>query len=158
MSDFAQEDEDLELIALNTNYAKLVKRGRSKPPAPAKPETDLASYKINLRTLAGGLAANRVKTVFMTQQSTWNSSVDPGTREWHWMLFGHREEEMDEALSSYNEAMKEVAAERSVPLFDTAAKLPKSLTYFYDDVHFNVQGSQKAGEELATFISETLLK
>ena len=97
----------------------------------------------------------------MTQASSWNSDVDPNISDWHWMLyrFGvtYREDPMDRGLESYNDAMRELAEEHSVPVYDLARSLPKSSAYFYDDVHFNVGGAATAGEGLASFILEKQL-
>jgi hypothetical protein len=48
--------------------------------------------------------------------------------------------------------MREVAQERHVPLYDLARTLAKSSEYFYDDLHFNVQGARVAGTGLASFL------
>jgi lysophospholipase L1-like esterase len=69
----------------------------------------------------------------------------------------YREDFMDEALESYNDVMRAIAEEHSVPVYDLARSLPKSSDYFYDDVHFNVEGAATAGEGLASFILEKQL-
>jgi hypothetical protein len=97
----------------------------------------------------------------MTQQSTWNSPVDPEARKWHWMRYRggvtYREDLMDAALESLNDAMRSVAADFDVPLFDLASAVPKSLDYFYDDCHFNTAGADTVGHLLATFLLENSL-
>jgi lysophospholipase L1-like esterase len=96
--------------------------------------------------------------ILITQQTTWNSSIDPEAQNWHWQLFRdgvtYREDYMDEALESLNDAMRQIALEHAVPLYDLAKVMPKSLEYFYDDVHFNVKGARTAGTHLAAFILE----
>jgi len=53
--------------------------------------------------------------------------------------------------------MRQIAIEHAVPLYDLAKLMPKSLEYFYDDVHFNVKGAHTAGTQLAAFILENNL-
>ena len=108
--------------------------------------------------MIGVSTAHKIQLIFMTQQTTWNSSVDPEIKNWHWMLYKngvrYREELMDEALESLNNVMRTLSKEKSVPLYDLAKEMPKSSDYFYDDVHFNVNGAQVAGKDLAFFIIE----
>ena len=41
-------------------------------------------------------------------------------------------------------------------LYDVAADIPKSSQYFYDDVHFNVEGARAAARGLARVVSTNL--
>jgi hypothetical protein len=119
-------------------------------------------------THRAGSRGNHFKIVFMTQQTTWNSTVDPSARTHHWMRyragapiaeganpgvgFTFREGAMDAAMERLNDTMRSVAAKESVPVYDLAQMLPKSLEFFYDDCHFNVAGASAAGKGLAAFL------
>ena len=132
-----------------------IKLLRSKPISDKKPRVDVDSYAKNLTTLAGIAKGQDIQMVLMTQQTTWNSTVDPEARNWHWMLYRdvrYREELMHAALESLNDAMRELAAEFKIPLYDLARSLPKSTEFFYDDMHFNTNGARVAGLELASLI------
>ena len=158
---------------LVTNYAGLVGLQRSAPVTDEPPRTDETSYATNLRTLAGIAKANGFQLVFMTQQTTWNSAVDPDARKYHWMRYRapaperdsdipttgvtFRDDLMDAAMERLNERMRAVAANDSIPVYDLARTLPKSLQYFYDDCHFNTLGAATAGDGLATFLLERRL-
>lgn len=149
----------LQMLAGRSNYRALVEIQESAPRTDAAPRTDLEPYRRNLQTLAGVAQSQELPLVFMTQATTWNSQVDPGVVEWQWLLYGvnatHRADLMDEAMEAYNDVTREVAAESAVPLFDLARLMPKSLDYFYDDVHFNVEGARVAGVALADFLVQT---
>ena len=45
-----------------------------------------------------------------------------------------------------------MGVEESVPVYDLARALPKSLEYFYDDCHFNTAGALATGKGLAAFL------
>lgn len=157
-----------EQRTLVTNYAGLIGLERATPESDASPRTDTDSYATNLRTLAGIARGNHFKMVFMTQQTTWNSTVDPGARAHHWMRyragapgvhdtrseteFTFGEAVMDAAMERLNDTMRSVGAEESVPVYDLARTLPKSLEFFYDDCHFNVAGASATGKGLASFL------
>ncbi|WP_447603634.1 SGNH/GDSL hydrolase family protein [Nitrospira sp. Nam80] len=159
----SRSDRDvLEEIPLKTDYKSKVALRRSVPVSDEQPRVDVKGYLTNLRSIAGIANAHKAQLVFMTQQTTWNSSVDPSTRDWHWMLYRngktYREQIMEEALESLNDAMRRVSRDNSIPLYDLARALPKSMEYFYDDVHFNVKGAALAGTELGRYITPLVKK
>jgi lysophospholipase L1-like esterase len=159
----SRTDRDiLEGIPLKSDYKSKVELRKSVPVSDEKPRVDLQSYAANLRTIVGIANGHKTQLVFMTQQSTWNSSVDSNAHAWHWILYRngktYREEFMAEALESLNNVMRNIAQEYSIPLFDLAKSLPKSLEYFYDDVHFNVNGALLTGKELGLYISPLVRK
>jgi lysophospholipase L1-like esterase len=123
----------------------------------AAPRTDLGSYRANLRTIAAVVPAHGARLVLVSQQTTWDSAVDPEVERWHWMTTvshkTYRTALMAAALEAYNDALREIAREQSVPLCDLARELPKTLELFYDDVHFNVAGARRAGASLAAVIA-----
>jgi hypothetical protein len=145
----------LENITQTTNYRKKVEVRKSYPVSDAEPRTDLSPYRAYLSSMAGIARARGVRVLFMTQQTTWNAE-DPRAEEWHWLtlLNGTRydEQKLDRAMARYNAVMVDVAEEMSVPVLDLTRSIPKSLDFFYDDVHFNVRGAEVAGKLLAGLI------
>jgi lysophospholipase L1-like esterase len=162
-TDSRQLQEQRQLV---TSYQGLIGLQRTAPSSSTPPRTDAGSYATNLRTLAGIAKGNHFTLVFMTQQTTWNSKVDPKAREHSWMRYRaaameaegggvtYREDLMDAAMERLNDSMRSVAAEENVPVYDLARTLPKSLEYFYDDCHFNTAGAAAAGKGLAAFMVE----
>lgn len=151
----------LERITLKTQYIEKIELRQSVPVTNEKPRVDSRSYRNNLKSIIGIAQRHGIQLVFMTQQTTWNSSVDPNASHWHWMLHRngktYREDYMDEALESLNEVMREVSTEQSIPMYDLAKVLPKSLEFFYDDVHFNVRGASIVGKDLGKYIVQSNL-
>jgi lysophospholipase L1-like esterase len=151
------ERERLEAITTTTDCRLKADLAASKPFSDLAPHTDLPPYRRHLQTLAGAARAHGFALVFMTQATTWNSQVDPEARRWHWLGYldgvRYREDALHRALESYNDVMREVAAEADAPLLDLAVRLPKSLEYFYDDVHFNVRGAATAAAALADILA-----
>jgi lysophospholipase L1-like esterase len=141
---------------LRSNYAALIRLQRSGTESPGHPRLDTASYATNLRTLAGIAGGHGFAMVFVTQQTTWNSAVDPRAKERHWMRYRdgevYREDRMAAAMDSLNGAMHAVGSRTGVPVYDLASELPASLEYFYDDCHFNLAGAAAAARGLAAFL------
>jgi len=153
--------EILQEVPLKSRYKVLVKLQKSKPVSEEKPRADTKSYATNLKTIVGVAKAHNIRLIFMTQQTTWNSSVDPNAKNWHWMLYrgrgetSYHEEFMDKSLESLNEVMRQISREYSIPIYDLSKPLPKSLEFFYDDVHFNVKGASFVGKELGKYILQS---
>jgi lysophospholipase L1-like esterase len=153
------EREVLQDITLKTNIKAKVAFRRSIPVTDEAPRVDIKSYATNLKTIVGITKSHGTRLVLMTQQTTYASSIDPNVSDWQWSLRQHgktySEQSMHEALESLNNAMRQVAGEYTLPLYDLARLLPKSLEFFYDDVHFNVKGASIAGKELGRYILES---
>lgn len=150
-------EEVLREIPLISDYKERIRIRINAPVTDEKPMVNTKPYRTNLTTIAGLAWAHHVKLVFITQQTTWNSKVDPRTEQWQWMLYlggkTYRADIMDAVLESLNDEMRKVAAEQGIPLYDLRKVMPKSTDFFYDDVHFNVKGALTAGKGLAEFIS-----
>ena len=126
-----------------------------------RPRIDIESYKNNLISMVGLTKSHKIELIFMTQQTTWNSTVDENTVNWHWMTLRggkkYRDDYLDNALDSLNNVMKQVSVDHSIPLYDVAQRIPKSLKYFFDDVHFNIEGASTLGKDLGKYILQNNL-
>jgi lysophospholipase L1-like esterase len=151
-------DELLQSISFRSDYKKKVELRKTAPQTDKPPRTDPAPYRENLQSIIGLVRAHHAKLVFLTQATTWNSQVDPRADDWIWGTYKdgvtYRADLMDSALNAYNDALREVATQNNVPVFDLAKVMPKSLDYFYDDCHFNILGAKTAGDLLGAFLIE----
>ena len=148
----------VEQITLRSNLRRSVMMREALPVSAGAPRIDVAPYRNNLVSMVAIARLHEIDLVFMTQGTTWNSRVDSEIAKWHWMSAGqdssYRQEALDQAMEAYNDAVRAVASEFDVPVFDLARVLPKSGEYFYDDVHFNPRGADTVGVMLASFVSQ----
>jgi lysophospholipase L1-like esterase len=56
----------------------------------------------------------------------------------------------------YNTYLKETAARRGVDLCDPASQMAASNDFFYDEMHFTEQGSDRIAELLVPCVAEAL--
>lgn len=56
-------------------------------------------------------------------------------------------------MNQYNQAIRDLAAARDVPLIDLEAHIPKTLDNFYDDVHYRGDAFELVAEEVARGLS-----
>lgn len=154
------EEDIREKIPLATNYRELFALQQQTPESDAIPYINAQPYSLNLNTIAGICSANGVPLVLMPNQSTWNSLADTSMRNKHWLLtvgkIRYREEYLQKGLEVFNDTMRAVATRNNVPLFDLPKIMPASGEYFYDDCHFNNNGSITAAKTLAAFISTSV--
>jgi lysophospholipase L1-like esterase len=158
---FGQKDDKqlFQEIRKRTNFRNKAKARMRRPVSDAPPKTDLAHYRNNLLTIIGIAKAHKIPLVLMTQATTWNSKVDAEAENWHWMAlafdkYAYNEDLLDKALESYNDVMRQLAADYDVPILDLARVLPKSLEFFCDDCHFNVKGARVAASLLSDIIQK----
>ena len=143
-------------LPLHSQYKESVRQCQSMPTTERRPRLDPAPYANNLRTIAGAAKTLGIPLIFMTQQTTWGSADDPAVKDWQWLICRrgerYREDFLADGLEVLNNEMRQVAKENSLPLYDLAKTMPKTLEFFYDDVHFNNRGAFTAGAELAALI------
>jgi len=134
-----------QAIPFHSNYENLARLCKSYPLAKNGPETAIAPYERNVRTIIGVVRAHGVPLMLMTQPTTWNSRIDPGAAEWHWMNCAdsvrYRERDMDRAMEAYNDVLRRLSGEYEIPLVDLARMIPKTRDVIYDDCHFNINGA-----------------
>ena len=57
-----------------------------------------------------------------------------------------------QGLVMYNQALAKVCMQRHVGLIDIDSQLPHNLTVFYDDCHFNMEGTQRVGSIVFSYM------
>jgi lysophospholipase L1-like esterase len=127
-------------------------------------EPGLSEFRRNLNTMVDLAAAHAVRLIFLTQPTIWREDLP--ARETGMLITGrvaHPRHEgrteyysvkaLAEGMARYNRVTLDVCRARNVECIDLAGKLPKDLTVFYDDEHFNDHGSQM----VAQVVSEQLL-
>ncbi len=154
----SSDRETREAIPFHSNYGNLVRLCKSYPLSKDPPRTALAPFERNIRTIIGAARANDIPLVLITQPTTWNSRIDPGVTEWHWMnctdSVRYREQDMQAAMRAYNDVLRRLSGEYGLLLVDLARILPKTRDVIYDDCHFNVNGAGVA----AMLVGEAILK
>ncbi len=149
-----------QAVPFHSNYKNLVRLRKSNPLSPSPPQTNIAAFDTNLRTIIGICRANNIDLVMLTQPTTWNSRLDPGVAAWHWMNccneVSFREADMDRALEQYNDVTRRLASEFKISLVDLGRALPKSSEIMYDDCHFNLNGARIAAECIAGLLNQDI--
>lgn len=106
-------------------------------------ESYVPAYKQRLRALVALVRKYRTESILVTQPALYGE----GTIAWS-------------VLELYNEATRQVGEEEGVLVVDLARKLPKTLDYFYDHVHFTNSGSAEVARilyhELHEYFTEKL--
>ena len=125
--------------------------------------TALEEYCRNIDTIVDLARDKSVRIIFVTQPVLWRSGLPDELKNLLW--FGgvgryrqsiEREYYSVEALATgmdmYNETLLWVSRIRQVECFDLASCLVKDTTVFYDDCHFNEDGSERVAELLARYL------
>lgn len=135
-------------------------------PEPVDIKTDkfpgLVSFRNNLKTLTELARNSDTKIIFMTQPNIYKQKMN--SEELQSLNMLNREAigdgirwKYETALSGikkYNDTIRELSNELNVPLVDLEKVVPKSLDYFYDDVHY----TDKTYDLISSYLSDELLK
>lgn len=118
----------------------------------------LAEYTDNLNQIVDLAAANGVRLVFMTQPTMYRPDLTEAEENLFWGGAGpgrkyfYTSQAMIDGMARYNQRMLEVCQQRQVECIDLASALPKNTTVFYDEVHFNENGSRLVSDMIANYL------
>ena len=112
----------------------------------------LTAYKQRLGQLIDTCKQHNIMPVFMTQAMLLGQGIDSAT--------GVNLETVDygtgmngrclfEVLELYNDVMRNICAQKNVPVIDLAKLMPKNSLYYYDAAHFTNAGALKVAEIVA---------
>ena len=122
----------------------------------------LISFERNIKTLIRLAKASNIKVVLLTQPNIYKDTISSKELEALTMInkeaIGNGNKwSYKTALSGirqYNDEIRKISKEEDVYLIDLEAAVPKSLEYFYDDVHYQT----KTFDLIATKIAREILK
>jgi len=122
----------------------------------------LEEYALNLNAMIDIAEARSIRLILMTHPFLWGPNLTQEEKELLWcgwiegMKSGrcYSNEALMDGMNRYNDKLLEVSQLRGVESIDLAKALPRNKSVFYDDVHFNVEGSERA----ATVISDYLAR
>jgi len=123
----------------------------------------LGEYRKNLNTLIDMAQAASVRIIFVTQPFMWKPGMTTEERKLLWMGWieslkagrYYSADALAEGMDRYNRVLMEVCRERGVECIDLAGRLPKDTTIFFDDVHFNENGSLRTADVIYRYLKET---
>ena len=112
----------------------------------------LMGYKERIKSLIYISKENGIEPVFVTQPVLYGKGVDdvsgvnletiemyPGSNGYEQLLI----------LERYNDVLRQVGIEENVFVIDAAHKMPHSSKYYYDFVHYTIEGADKLAQIIA---------
>ncbi|MGD9971961.1 MAG: SGNH/GDSL hydrolase family protein [Desulfatirhabdiaceae bacterium] len=104
----------------------------------------LASFQQNINTLIDLAILDSTAVMMMTQPNLYKDVMTDQEIEslemLHYEAIGERYQwslkNAGRGMSEYNDLIRKIAADRNAALIDLEKEIPKTLEYFYDDVHY----------------------
>lgn len=122
----------------------------------------ISSFERNLRDFVQIARSKGIKAVMASQPHIFRRDLGPREREV--LLFAIAQQMDDGRMASlesmiqgfdlFNGTARQVAEENGIPFLDLESAVPKTLDFFYDDVHYTPQGNERIGNAMANFIEE----
>lgn len=119
----------------------------------------ISAYGKRLELIIKDCQAHKTPLILMTQPMLWGNAIDPTTK----VYLGNIKLEDNlnslmrwEIMEAYNTKLREVAEIYKVPVIDLAQKLEKNYDYFYDEIHFTPNGSNRIAEIIQSEIQQYL--
>jgi len=116
----------------------------------------LTAFGKNINLLIDEAKKQNLEIVFVNQAAFWKDTMTANEQSKLWMggigkfqsEAGHKyytSRALRQGLSLYNQELAKVCNERKIKLIDIDSQLPKTLSVFYDDCHFNENGADMVG-------------
>jgi lysophospholipase L1-like esterase len=123
----------------------------------------LEAYRANLVECAAVAREHGVRLILIDQPSIWRADLPESAHQILWLGgVGNYQKQrglpyysitaLAEGMARYNQALHEAAEQAGIESIHLAQQIPKDAKHFYDDVHFNDNGSRAVGEVIAAYL------
>jgi lysophospholipase L1-like esterase len=123
----------------------------------------LTEYKNNLNHIINITEKYGVRLIFITQPSMWSNNLNQNEKYLLWMGgIGNFKELSDskyysadalaKGMNMYNKALIDVCKSRNLEYIELDRMIPKNVSAFYDDVHFNENGAKLAANAIFVYL------
>ncbi len=110
------------------------------------PDVVNADYRANLLRISDVCHKNELICVFITQPTAYSNDAPQALQARFWMTpngasYTLTLDSMEHLVKLYSYALIDFAKERGHPVCDIATKVPPTLNYFFDDLHYTTAGN-----------------
>lgn len=131
------------------NYVQRREKRQLAPKIDQLPDlsASLAEYTTNLNRIVDLAEAYQVRLILMTQPTMYRPNLTEAEEKLFWggagpgREFFYSAKAMEAGIAQYNQRLLDVCQQHELECIDLASALPKDTTVFYDEVHFNENGS-----------------
>lgn len=160
----------LGVFKIQDDYGKILQIWRSHRQSAARiidslPDltSALAEYAHNINAIIDTAKKNNIRIIFSTQPTLWRASLPEELKKLLWLggvgefqdnpgCAYYSVEALVAGMKMYNDSLLAVCRERNVECIDLASLLPQDTSIFYDDCHFNENGSIMVSEIIAQYL------
>ena len=126
--------------------------------------SSLTEYKNNLNYIANITQKHGVRLIFITQPSMWRNNLNQNQKKLLWMGgIGSNFKEVSgskyyhinalaKGMDIYNKALIDVCKSRNLECIELDKMIPKDVSAFYDDVHFNENGAKLVANAIFVYL------
>ena len=121
----------------------------------------LRDYGQNIVSLAGLATAHGITPIFTTQPMLWKEAMPEEEQAVDWLvgliendgrMYRVPYAEHAQALGTLNRQLLETCSRRGLKCIDMEKKIPRTLDYLYDPLHFTEAGAERVAREVAAYI------
>ncbi|MEM3074856.1 MAG: SGNH/GDSL hydrolase family protein [Candidatus Pacearchaeota archaeon] len=150
----------------NTLVENRLKRQNAKIWINETPDLNLAleDYKKNLERFIELSKEKNSALLFMTQPYLYKENMTPEEDASLWMTYDFGDtyfptKTMMHLMEEFNKVLLEVCEDnKDIYCIDLEQKVPKTLDYMYDDMHFNENGASFVSDEISFYIKKNLVE
>ena len=141
------------------------RRRQERAAGPIVPMPDLGialeEYTPRVRNISNWCQGHGIRCLYLTQPTIWREDLESEAAK---LMFtgnvGTRSDpdgylyvgDLAKGMDSYNQALLDLCSQDGLECFDIAQLIPKDMSAFYDDMHFNEAGAQMVANRIADYL------
>jgi lysophospholipase L1-like esterase len=136
------------------------------PELPGLPDLTpaLTQYRDNLLLIVELAKQHNLRLILVTQPAIWHEELSPEIQQNLWLGFRgdfavpdgrYSPTDLLQGLEQFNQVLLDICTQEKVECVDLTAEMNGQEKYFYDDIHFNVAGSDKVADLLNQSLTQS---
>lgn len=143
-------------------YNEFRRLRKTKPFNDPAESRSLDEFVKNMEDILRIAKGRHIRLILMTEPSLYQENMSKEMDDHLWMGLVRQSLNINlsngflrREMNRFNDAVRQLSRTHDVELIDLEKQIPKTLDYFYDDVHYTPEGSAKVAEVIASFLIQT---
>lgn len=143
--------------SIQSKWQNMAAKRQHTPVSVVQESKALDDFLKNLKEMIFIARGHKIRIIFMTEPCIYQENIDMEINDKLWMGYLPKpginlsNEFLNREMRRFNDAVLKLRND-GVEVIDLEKEIPKTLDYFYDDVHLTAKGAAKAGQVIAAYL------
>ena len=144
--------------SIQSKWQSMVAKRQHTPVSVVQESKALGDFLKNLKEMIFIARGHKIRLILMTEPCIYQENISTEINDKLWMGclpkpgINLSNEFLNREMRRFNDAILGLQNEYGAEVIDLEKEIPKTLDYFYDDVHLTARGAAKAGQVIADYL------